>query len=138
MICQYSTKFSTSLIKLKPQKFFKIAKIFNVDIFILEDYFYIMNLKQFIIYLSLACFFSGSVSSKINFLCLEETSNKTLTKSSVTKTNCHSEPKKKVLSIHVLIVNVIYLKYKRLTLFKILNSTMLNLKYLRTFIFTFL
>ncbi len=54
-----------------------------------------MNLKQFIIYLSLACFFSGSVSSKINFLCLEETSNKTLTKSSVTKTNCHSEPKEK-------------------------------------------
>ena len=54
-----------------------------------------MKLKQFIIYLSLACFFSGSVSSKINFLCLEETSNKTLTKSSVTKTNCHSEPKEK-------------------------------------------
>ena len=54
-----------------------------------------MNLKQFIIYLSLTCFFSGSVSSKINFLCLEETSNKTLTKSSVTKTNCHSEPKEK-------------------------------------------
>ena len=53
-----------------------------------------MNIKQFIIYF-FGLFFSGSVSSKINFLCLEETSNKTLTKSSVTKTNCHSEPKEK-------------------------------------------
>ena len=88
-----------------------------------------MNIKKFIIYISLACFFSGSVSSKVNFLCLEETSKKTLTKSSVIKTNCHSEPKEKVLSIHVLFVNVIYFKCKILTFFKILKSTMLNLKY---------
>ncbi len=54
-----------------------------------------MNVTKFIIYISLACFFSGSVSSKVNFLCLEETSKKTLTKSSAIKTNCHSEPKEK-------------------------------------------